>query len=123
MRAITMTAVVSTVSFVQFWTIWSQAHAAPGANGKATVYADSFAGKKTASGKKYRPHELTAASNRLPIGSKVQVTNRKNGKKVTVVINDKMARNSKAVVDLSKGAANKLGVKGVAPVSTHKLHR
>lgn len=117
-----LVAVVSIVA-IQFSIISLQAKAAPGANGKATIYADSFAGKKTASGKRYRPHEMTAASNRLPLGSKVQVINRKNGKKVTVTINDRMAKNAKAVVDLSKGAASKLGVKGTAPVSAKTVRR
>ena len=94
-----------------------QAHCAPKANGKATVYADSFKGKKTASGSRYKPQSMSAASNKLPLGSKVEVQNKKTGKKVNVTITDKMGKNSSAVVDLSKGAAGKIGVKGTAPVS------
>jgi rare lipoprotein A len=94
----------------------SEIQAADVTHGKATVYSDHFKGKKTASGETYKPGGLTAASNKLPIGSKVVVKNRKTGKKVTVKINDHMAKNAKAHIDLSKGAANKLGVKGTAPV-------
>ena len=94
------------------------AKSAPRASGKATIYADSFKGKKTASGSRYKPQAMTAASNRLPLGTKVEVKNKKTGKKARVTITDRMAKSSSAVVDLSKGAANKLGVKGTAPVTT-----
>jgi rare lipoprotein A len=91
--------------------------------GKATVYSDHFKGKKTASGERYKPGELTAASNKLPIGSKVVVKNRKTGKKVTVKINDHMAKNAKSHIDLSKGAANKLGVRGTAPIDAKVISK
>ncbi len=90
--------------------------AADQAAGKATIYSDKFSGKKTATGETYKPHEMTAASNKLPLGSKVVVKNKKTGKKAVVKITDRMSKKSPAVVDLSKGAANKLGVKGTAPV-------
>jgi rare lipoprotein A len=98
-------------------------HAASSTSGKATVYSDHFKGKKTASGERYKPGELTAASNRLPIGSKVIIKNRKTGKKVTVRINDRMAKSAKAHIDLSKGAANKLGVKGTAPIDAKVISK
>lgn len=85
-------------------------------SGKATIYADSFNGKRTASGKTYRKNEISVASNKLPLGSKVLIKNRKTGKTVTARVNDRMGKHSAAVVDLSKGAARKLGVKGTANV-------
>jgi rare lipoprotein A len=88
------------------------------ADGKATVYSDKYAGKKTATGETYKPHEMTAASNKLPLGSKVIVKNKKTGKKAVVKITDRMSKHSSAVVDLSKGAANKIGVKGTGQVQT-----
>lgn len=88
---------------------------ARGVSGKATVYADRYHGKKTASGKRYNKNAMTAASARLPMGSKVVVKNKKNGRSAVVVVNDKMASGG-AVIDLSKAAARKLGVKGTAPV-------
>lgn len=94
----------------------AEALAANRATGKATVESDSFAGKKTASGQKYNPHALMGASRSLPLGSKVRVTNRRTGKSATVTINDKTAKGAGNLVDLSKGAANKIGVKGTAPV-------
>ena len=90
--------------------------AANHADGKATVESDRFIGRKTANGQKYNPNALMGASRSLPMGSKVQVTNKQTGKKVTVMINDKTAKGAGNVVDLSKSAANKIGVKGTAPV-------
>jgi rare lipoprotein A len=91
----------------------------PAANktsGKATVESKSFSGGKTASGQRYNPHEMVAASRTLPIGSKVKVENKKTGKCATVKINDRTAKNTHNVVDLSSAAADKLGVKGTAKV-------
>ena len=79
-------------------------------SGQAAVYSDKFHGKPTASGKKYDMHGLTAASNSFPLGSLVHVTNRKNGKSVTVEITDIEAKSNKDLLDLSKAAAAKLGM-------------
>ncbi|CAN5315957.1 hypothetical protein BH10CYA1_BH10CYA1_54700 [soil metagenome] len=84
--------------------------------GKATVYADSFNGKKTATGATYKKNGVSVASNKFPLGSKVMVKNKKTGKTILARVNDRMGKNSAAVVDLSKGAAKKLGVKGTASV-------
>ena len=92
------------------------ATAAEKTSGKATVYSSSFKGKKTANGEKYDSQAMTGASNKFPLGSKVKVKNRKTGKQVVVKINDRTSKKATAAVDLSQGAANKLGVKGTAPV-------
>jgi hypothetical protein len=55
---------------------------------KASYYGDEFRGHRTASGERYDPNQLTAASKRLPIGSLVHVTNPENGLSVVVRIND-----------------------------------
>jgi rare lipoprotein A len=90
--------------------------------GKATIYSDKFAGKKTATGETYKPHEMTAASNKLPLGSKVEVKNKKTGKKAVVKITDRMSKHSSAVMDLSKGAANKIGLKGTGQIQATKVN-
>ncbi|GEM_PF-987129 len=72
-------------------------------SGKATIYASLFKGKKTANGAVYHPEKMTAASNELPLGAKVLVTDKKTGKKAEVVINDRMSPKVPAVIDLSKG--------------------
>lgn len=84
--------------------------------GKATIYSDSFSGEKTANGERYKKQAMTAASPTLPLGSKVEVENKKTGAKAVVRINDRQPKGGGKVVDLSKAAANKLGVKGIAPV-------
>ncbi len=88
------------------------------ASGKATIYSDKFNGKKTATGEKFRQDKLTAASPHLPLGSRVKVTNKKTGKSITVKVNDRQPRGGNRVVDLSKAAANKLGIKGTGSVKT-----
>jgi rare lipoprotein A len=89
-----------------------------GGSGKATIYSDKFNGKKTANGERFSQSGMTGASPSLPIGSKVKVTNKATGKSATIKINDKQPRGGGKVVDLSKAAANKLGVKGTANVTT-----
>jgi len=87
--------------------------------GNASFYADSFQGRKTASGETFRQSKKTAAHKTLPFGTKVKVTNLKNGKTVKVRINDRGPFVAGRMIDLSKGAARKLGMvrDGVAEVS------
>ncbi len=76
--------------------------------GKASFYHDRFEGQLTASGEIFHQNKLTAASNTLPLGSYVKVTNLKNKKSVVVRINDRMSKHNKRLIDLSKKAAKKL---------------
>ena len=55
------------------------------------------------------PADLTAAHRTLPFGTKLKVTNQKNGKTVIVRINDRGPFIKGRVIDLSKAAANRLG--------------
>ena len=64
---------------------------------------------KTASGERMNPAALTAAHRTLPFGTKVKVTNQRNGKSVVVRINDRGPFAKGRVIDLSKAAASKLG--------------
>jgi rare lipoprotein A len=88
-------------------------------SGIASVYGrgDGYAGKKTASGERMNPSAMTAAHRTLPFGSHVRVTNRKNGRSVTVRITDRGPFVSGRVIDLSPAAASALGFAGLAPVS------
>jgi rare lipoprotein A len=52
---------------------------------------------------------LTAAHRTLPFGTRLKVTNKKNGKSVVVRINDRGPFVKGRVLDLSKAAANELG--------------
>src|SRR5687767_714082 len=58
-------------------------------SGSASWYGSQFHGRKTANGERFNMHGLTAAHRSLPFGTKVRVTNRKNGKSVVVRINDR----------------------------------
>ncbi len=93
--------------------------AADKTTGKATIYSDKFDGKPTATGAQFKNQEVSAASNKLPLGSRAVVKNKKTGKSVVVKINDRMSKKSSAVVDLSKGAAKKIGVNGSGQVDAH----
>ena len=77
--------------------------------GRASYYGRGFAGRKTASGERFDPNAMTAASPSLPFGTRVRVS-RANGRSVTVRINDRCGCPGGRIVDLSEGAARKLGM-------------
>lgn len=79
--------------------------------GKASYYANKFNGRKTASGEKFRNSKLTAAHKTLPFGTKVKVTNLRNGKSVKVRINDRGPFVAGRIIDLSRKAANRIDMK------------
>lgn len=80
--------------------------------GNASYYARKFEGKRTASGEKYRRKLLTAAHRKLPLNTKVKVTNPKNGRWVIVRINDRGPYHRKRIIDLSERAARHIGIFG-----------
>ena len=84
----------------------AQANAAPGC-GHASWYALS---SKTASGERMNAALLTAAHRSLPFGTKVKVTNKRNGKSVVVRINDRGPFIRGRVIDVSKAAAKNIGM-------------
>lgn len=94
-------------------------------SGEASYYGDELAGRPTASGESFDPAGLTAAHRTLPIGSRVRVTNVRNGKSVVVRINDRGPFTADRVIDLSSGAANQIGMlgAGTALVRLHLLDR
>lgn len=89
---------------------------------KASWYGPGLAGQKTTSGEPYNPEALTAASKTLPLGSVVKVTNPENGKSVKVRINDRGPFVPGRSLDLSKRAAERIGIvhRGVARVKVSK---
>jgi len=84
-----------------------------GLQGIASVYHDRI----TANGEHMNPNAMTAAHKSLPMGSRVTVTNHRNGRSATVRINDRGPYVTGRVIDLSPGAARVLGIDGLAPVS------
>ena len=83
-------------------------------SGIASVYA--YSGSKTASGERANPGGLTAAHRTLPFGTHVRVTNRRNGRSVTVRINDRGPFVRGRVIDVTPAGASALGFSGLAPV-------
>ena len=75
--------------------------------GRAVWYGKDWHGKPTASGEKFDRHALTAAHRTLPLGTKVRVTNTRNGKSVVVRINDRgpYGKDRRRIIDLSEAAA------------------
>ena len=86
--------------------------------GKAAWYGKKFNGRKTASGQRFNSASLTAASNTLPFGTLVKITNLKNKKSVTVRINDRGPQQADRIIDVTRAAAARLGMlkSGVAEV-------
>jgi len=82
--------------------------AAQSEEGTANFYGYKFQGKKTASGEVFDKNGLTASHKKLPFGTKVKVTNVDNGKSVVVTVNDRMAANNPAVIDITQRAAEEL---------------
>ena len=91
--------------------------------GPASWYGNPFHGRKTANGETYNMNEMTAAHKELPLGTRVEVTNLSNGRKVVVRINDRGPFHGNRVLDLSRAAAQELGTlnAGVAQVQIRAL--
>ncbi|WP_419870127.1 septal ring lytic transglycosylase RlpA family protein [Chryseobacterium sp. CT-SW4] len=85
----------------------------------ASFYHDKFNGRKTASGEIFDNSKFTAANRTLPFGTKVKVTNLKNGKEVIVRINDRGPFHASRVLDITKAAFSEIGNTdlGTIPVS------
>ena len=79
--------------------------------GQASWYGADFQGKLTASGEPFDMTELTAAHPTLPFGTQVRVINPKNGRSVVVRINDRGPYAGQRIIDLSRKAAELLGIK------------
>ena len=78
----------------------------------ASWYGPGFAGRRTSNGETYNPEGLTAASKTLPMGSHVRVMNPDTGKSVVVRINDRGPFVRGRSLDLSHGAAQRIGLTG-----------
>jgi rare lipoprotein A len=87
--------------------------------GKASFYAQQFAGKPMADGAPMNPQGDNAASRTLPLGTTAKVTNVETGKTAVVTIEDRGPYVDGRLVDLSPGTAAKIGLtprQGVAKV-------
>ncbi len=93
--------------------------------GTASWYGPGFDGRRTASGEPFDMHGMTAAHRRLPFGTLVEVTNRDNGRRVELRINDRGPFVRGRILDVSFAAAEALGMlgRGTAPVELRVVDR
>jgi rare lipoprotein A len=92
--------------------------------GQASWYGPGFFGNRTASGEILRPGTLTAAHRTLPFGTRVRVTNLRNGRATVVRINDRGPFHGNRIIDLAHGAAQQLGLtaSGISEVRLEVLN-
>ncbi|WNJ20134.1 septal ring lytic transglycosylase RlpA family protein [Pontibacter sp. G13] len=102
------------ISMLSFAPLWSQTE-----TGEASYYGDKLHGNPTASGEPYDKTKYTAAHKELKFGTIIEVTNNTNGKTVRVRVNDRGPYKAGRIVDLSRVAAESIGLirAGVAPVT------
>jgi rare lipoprotein A len=104
-------AAIGSVSLLTVGITLAEAESVPRAKiGKASWYGGDFARRRTASGARFDPASFTGAHRTLPLGSKVRVTNLRNGRSVLVIINDRGPFRGRREIDVSSGAARALGM-------------
>jgi rare lipoprotein A len=81
--------------------------------GTASWYGPRFNGRRTASGERFDMHEFTAAHRTLPFGTMVRVHSLVNGRDVDVRITDRGPYAGNRIIDLSRAAAEELGMLGL----------
>jgi rare lipoprotein A len=84
--------------------------------GQHIVSSYYWESRHTASGQPFNPYGMTAAHRTLPFGTRLTVTNPRNGQSVTVVINDRGPYVQGVSLDLSLGAAKAIGMQGTGVV-------
>jgi len=101
--------------------IVAKRHPVKASDGVASFYTEDT---ETASGEKFNPYAMTAAHPSLPFGTRLRVTNLRNGRSVVVRINDRGPFVSGRVVDVSYSAAESLGIvqSGLAKVKLDVVH-
>jgi rare lipoprotein A len=106
LKNISRKAIVAVSVIVSSTFITGAAQASPGCGGASWYALHS----RTASGERMNPSTLTAAHRSLRFGTKLKVTNRHNGRSVVVRINDRGPFIRGRVLDLSRAAANQIGM-------------
>ena len=86
----------------------------------ATYYGQEFAGRRTASGEKFNPSAMTAAHRTLRFGTRVRVTNSRNGRSIIVRINDRGPFVRGRIIDVTPAAAQALGFSGLTQVTVER---
>ena len=80
------------------------------ARGRASWYGHRFHGRRTASGERFDMHDFTAAHPSLPFGTELTVRNPANGREVAVRVNDRGPVHGNRIIDLSRAAAQAIGL-------------
>ena len=93
-------------------TVWSQ-------SGVASMYSEPQA--IACGGGRFNPKAMTAAHKTLPCGTKVKVTNLRNGRSVIVTINDRGPYVKGRIIDLSRASAAAIGFSGLAKVKIERV--
>lgn len=85
--------------------------------GLAAYYSSRLQGRRTASGERFDNAALTTAHQTLPFGTRVKITNEKNGKSAVLRVNDRGPTQPNRIVDVSRAAAQRMGFvqSGVTP--------
>lgn len=78
--------------------------------GIASWYGEKFQGRRTASGERFDMNDLTAAHRTLPFGTRVRVRSVATGREVVVRINDRGPVKRSRIIDVSRAAAEQLGI-------------
>lgn len=112
-----------TGSFLPFTSASAQTAIVLPVEGPASWYGPGFAGRLTANGEIFNPAELTAAHRTLPFGTRVRVVDLATGRSVVVRINDRGPYAGNRIIDLSRAAAQQIGMinRGVARVRLEPL--
>jgi rare lipoprotein A len=84
--------------------------------GKASWYGAFHHGRRTASGEIFNQNALTAAHRSLPFGTRLRVTNHQTGRSTVVRVNDRGPFKANRIIDLSRAAAQAIGLQGVGLV-------
>jgi rare lipoprotein A len=88
----------------------AQSQQGAGCAGQLVVATWYASGRHTASGERFNPNGHTAAHRTMAFGSRVSVTNPRNGKSIVVVINDRGPFTRGVTLDLARGAARAIGM-------------
>lgn len=89
--------------------------------GIASHYADSLAGRPTASGEAYDPRKFTCAHPKLPFQTMLEVVRVKTGRRVRCRVNDRGPFAKGRIIDLSRAAAEALGMDGITKVRLRRV--
>ena len=116
-----------TLTVLALAALQSQAFAGAGSpkfSGVAAYYSTHYHGR-TASGAPYNPNSYTAAHKTLPFGTRLHVTDKRSGRSVEVVVNDRGPFTPGRVLDLSLAAARQLQMtqRGLARVTASVVER